>query len=157
MMLTYILAAYFLPHVSENINNAEKIRAYLFHKRPRIMLFGAVCFALAWLVMPSVLNLLYHGKYSEAGGAVRIFLLGNAIFLYVAMYGPLFGALKIYKFPQIANIAQVMVSIVLSLFLIPRFGVSGAATATVISYFCLAIFFECYYRFRLRKLLCVSC
>jgi O-antigen/teichoic acid export membrane protein len=153
MVLIYIIPSYFLPHISENIGNAEKIKAYLFHKRPRILLLGLVCFALAWVLIPYVLNLLYSDKFNDAVPVIRILIIGCLLFLYTAMYGPLFGALKIYKFQQIASITQVIITIILNFLLIPRFGLKGAAIATVLSYFYLAIAIEGYYRWKLKKLL----
>jgi O-antigen/teichoic acid export membrane protein len=156
MVLIYIIPFYFLPHISENIGNAEKINAYLFSKRPRILLLGLVCFALAWVLMPYVLNLLYSDKFNDAVPVIRILIIGCLLFLYTAMYGPIFGALKIYKFQQIASITQVIITVILNFLLIPRFGLAGAATATVLSFFYLAIAIEGYYRWKLKKLLVQS-
>lgn len=152
-ILTYIASGYFLPHLSENISNPEKIKAYLFHKRPRILLLGACCLALAWVIMPYVLNLLYQDKYAEAGHIVRILIIGSFAFLYTAMYFPLFISLKRYKFIQIVIVIQVILNIILSLILIPRYKMFGAAIATVFSYFYLAIIFEYYYRIKLKKII----
>ncbi len=152
-ILTYIASGYFLPHISENIDNVKKIKAYLYHKRPRILLLGAAGLALAWVIMPSVLNLLYPGKYEGIGLVIRILLIGNIAFLYTAMYYPLFVALKAYKFIQITNVTQVIINIVLSLILINRNGLIGAAIATVLSYIYLAVVTEWYYKLKLKKLL----
>ena len=152
MVLIYIIPSYFLPHISAYIGNPEKIRAYLFHKRPRVLLLGTACFALAWVIIPYVLSLLYSDKYIGAGPIIRILLIACVVFLHTAMYGPLFGALKIYKFQQIVAVSHLIVNMILSLLLIPRFGLTGAAIATVLSYFYLAIVFEYYYRKKLKKL-----
>ena len=151
-ILTYIASGYFLPHLSEHANNTQKIKAYLYHKRPRILLLGAVFLALAWLVAPSALNLLYPGKYTDAGLVIRILIIGSFAFLYTAMYFPLFTALKKYKFIQIIILTQVILNFAMSILLIPRYNISGAAIATAISYFYLAIGFEYYYRTKLKQI-----
>ncbi|MBN2590592.1 MAG: polysaccharide biosynthesis C-terminal domain-containing protein [Sedimentisphaerales bacterium] len=152
-ILTYIASGYFLPHLSEHANNTEKIKAYLYHKRPRILVLGAGCLALAWVIAPYFLNLLYPGKYPGAGLVIRILIIGSFAFLYTAMYFPLFTALKKYKFIQIIIVTQVILNIILSILLIPRYTLSGAAIATAISYFYLAFGFEYYYRIKLKKLI----
>jgi O-antigen/teichoic acid export membrane protein len=152
-ILIYITSGYFLPHISENIDNPQKINVYLFHKRPRILLLGIICLAIAWVIMPSILNLLYPNKYADAGLVIRILIIGSAAFLYTAMYYPLFVAMKMYKFIQIATVTQVILNIALSLLFIPRYGLSGAAIATVFSYIYLAIVTEGYYRLKLMTVL----
>lgn len=152
-ILAYIASGYFLPHLSEHAKNTEKIKAYLFHKRPRILLLGASCLAFAWVVAPSVLNLLYPGKYPDAGLVIRILIIGSFAFLYTAMYFPLFTALKKYKFIQIIIVTQVILNFAMSLLLIPRYNISGAAIATVVSYIYLAIAMEFYYQLKVRKML----
>jgi O-antigen/teichoic acid export membrane protein len=153
LVLSYIVPAYFLPHISEHAANPDKLNAYLYVKRPRVLLLGAICLVIAWIAIPYVLRFFYGDKFDDAVAIARILFLGNAFVLYIAMYGPLLNALKIYKFLQAANITQVIINIVLSLLLIPRYGLTGAAIATVLSYLYLAIAIECYYRLRLKKLL----
>jgi O-antigen/teichoic acid export membrane protein len=153
MVLIYIFPSYFLPHISENINNPEKVSAYLAHKRPRILVMGLAGLIVAWVLIPYVLNILYANKFMAAVPVTRILLIGCWAFLYTAMYGPLFGAMKIYKFPQIATTAQMALTIGLNLLLIPRFGLTGAAISTVSAYIFLALEFECYYRWKMAKVL----
>ena len=149
VVLMCIIPSYFLPYISENIKKPEKIHAYLFKKRPRIVAMGVLGYAVVWLAMPYVLNLMYDDKFVEAAEVVRILIIGGVMFLFTSMYGPILSALKAYKFQQFANISQLMVNVILSVLLIPRFGVAGAAAATVISYLYLTILIECYYRFKL--------
>ena len=150
-ILIYIASGYFLPHLSENSSNRQKIKAYLFHKRPLILILGAGCLALAWFVIPFALNLFYPDKYIGAGRVVRILIIGSFAFLYTAMYFPLFVALKRYKFIQIIIVTQVVLNIALSLLIIPRYNLSGAAIASTISYLYLTIAMEFYYQFRVRN------
>ncbi len=152
MVLIYIIPSYFLPHISSNIRNPEKIRAYLYNKRPRVLLLGVIGFTIAWLTIPFVLSLLYKGKYSDAVPLVRILLISCVVYLHTAMFGPLFGALKIYKFQQIVALIQLVITLVLNILLIPRFGYTGASISIVLSYVYLAIVYEYYFRKKLKKL-----
>ncbi len=142
-----------MPHISENLNKPEKIKSYIHYKRPKILLFGFGCLAIAWLIIPTFLNLLYHGKYDDAALTIRVLIIGNAVFLYTVMYFPLLGAMKLYKFLQIINITQVIINIILSVLLIPKYNILGAAVAAVISYIYLAIATELYYRHTIKKAL----
>ncbi len=152
-VLIYIASGYFLPHLSENIDNPQKIKAYLFHKRPLILLLGGLCFTLAWVIIPYAIDVVYPGKFIGAGHIVKILILGSFAFLYTAMYFPLFVALKRYKFIQIIILTQLILYFVFSLIMIPHFKLSGAAIATVISYFYLALIFEFYYRITIKKMI----
>jgi O-antigen/teichoic acid export membrane protein len=153
MILSYILATYFLPHISENLDKPEKIKSYLHYKRPKILLLGIGCLAIAWLIIPTFLNILYHGKYDEAVSTIRILIIGSAVFLYTVMYFPILGAMKLYKFLQVINITQVIINIILSVLLIPKYGILGAAIAVVISYIYFAIATELYYRHSIKNIL----
>ena len=48
--LTFILNSYFLPFVSQNIDNKERMRNYLYVKRPKIMLAGTLCMIFIYLI-----------------------------------------------------------------------------------------------------------
>lgn len=153
LVLTYIVPTYFLPMLSEHILEKKKIQAYLYAKRPRVMLLGLGCLVLAWFAIGSIIHIIYSGKYDDAITAARWLIVGNVFVLYIAMYGPLFAALKVYKFPQIANAVQACINILFSLILIPRYSICGAAIATVASYAGLAVILELYFRFRIKKML----
>jgi len=152
-MLVYILSSYFLPFISENINNREKIRIYLSRKRPRIFMLGFAVLIMIFFVAPYFLDLIYQDKYDDSVPVIRILLVAAALFLYAAFYGPLFSALKKFKVSQIFSVVQVAINIILNLVLIPRYGINGAAVATVLAYLLLAVACESYFRLRLKKLL----
>jgi O-antigen/teichoic acid export membrane protein len=153
MALIYPIATYFLPFISENINDAAKIRTYLYYKRPRVFLLGTAGFAAAFFIIPWFINLIYGDKFQNAVPITRILLFGAIAYLYTAFYNPLIAALKKYKFAQIASITQVVLNIVLNLALIPRMGTYGAALATVIAYIYLLLVYEVYFRLKLAKML----
>jgi len=150
VMLTYVLNAYFLPFISEHINNTDKIRAYLFSKRPKILFAGMVGLVLVFLCVPPFFRLFYKDRYQESVLILRILLFGGAIALYNSFYIPLINALKEYRFIQTLNVVHISLKVLLSLALIPAFGLKGAAIATVGSYLCKAVTIEVWFRLRLR-------
>ncbi|MFA6186035.1 MAG: polysaccharide biosynthesis C-terminal domain-containing protein [Phycisphaerae bacterium] len=151
MALTYIIPAYFLPHISETIGNIESIKSYLYHKRPRILLLGAAGLAVAYFATPFVLRLFYKEKFVDCTPAIRILLIGAAAFLYSSFFATLFTASKEYKFIQAAGVSQVVVNMILNFALIPSIGMYGAAIATSASFIYLAIISELFFRWKLQK------
>ena len=142
--LTFILNSYFLPFVNQNIDNKEKIRNYLYVKRPKIMSTGVFCIILLYFIVPKFFNWMY-GDYTESATILKILLIGNIIALYNVFYTPILNSLKKYKFYQLSNIAHIIINILLNVILIPIIGASGAAVATVIAYFCKTVIFELYF------------
>jgi O-antigen/teichoic acid export membrane protein len=151
--LTFVLNTYFLPFVSEHIENKVKMKEYLFKKRPKIFLLGTVAVGLLFLVSPYIFKFVYGDAFQNSVTVLRILLVGSVFVLYIVFYVPLLNSLKKYKFVQVMHVLQIIVKLVLSIILIPRFGLSGAAIATVIAYFCKTVFYELYFRMRLRALL----
>jgi len=151
MMLTFILNGYFLPFISEHINNSDKMRAYLYSKRPKIFLLGLAAIIALFFAAPYAFGFVYRDAYRGSIGVLSILLFGNVIILYNTFYIPILNALKKYKFAQTTNVAHIIIKLVLSVMLIPPFGLKGAAIATVVSYFFKAVIMEVYFRMRLRK------
>ncbi len=151
VMMIYVLGNYFLPFITEHIEDSEKIRNYLSRKRPKILLLGFIAIGLFFVISPYVFRLVYENAYQSSVNFLRILLIGSLIVMYNIFYIPIVNALKEYKFSQTINVIQIIIKVILSVILIPRYGLYGAATATVISYFCKAVFYELYFRMRLRK------
>jgi len=153
LSLAFVIYAYFLPFVSQNIGDREKIREYLFRKRPRILLLGLVVIAAFFVTGPSILRAIYVDKYADSFGILRILLIGSVPMLHIILYAPILNALKKYRFAQAINTFQVVLNVILNLLLVPKIGLLGAAIATVIAYFFHAVILETYFRVKLRKLL----
>lgn len=151
--LIYILNSYFLPFISENIGNNFKIREYLFSKRPRIFAFGFVFLAAGFVVCPFFFKIVYPGAYQDSVLLLRILLIGCAFVLYNTFYIPLLNALRLYRFSQTAGVAIMIIKLILNTLLVSKYGFYGAAVGTVISYICMTIIYECYYRFKMKLLL----
>lgn len=151
--LIYILNGYFLPFISENINDTGKIRDYLFRKRPRILLFGVVLLAAAFFGCPYFFKVAYPGTYQESVLVLRILLIGCGFVLYNTFYLPLLNALQLYRFSQTTNVAVMVIKVILDTLLVLKYGFYGAAIGTVISYLCSTIIYECYYRIKMKRML----
>jgi O-antigen/teichoic acid export membrane protein len=151
VMMIYVLSSYFLPFITEHIEDREKIRDYLSRKRPKILLLGFVAIGLLFVAGPYVFRFVYEDAYQSSVDVMRILLIGSLVIMYTTFYIPIINALKEYKFSQGVNVIQIIIKVVLSVILIPKFGLRGAATATVVSYVCKAVFYELYFWMRLRK------
>ncbi len=152
VVLFSVLGAYFLPFISANINNPEKIREYLYSKRPKIFSAAIVALICAYFMLPLGIKAIYGDTYQGSGKIFRILLPAVVFYLYTLFYVPIFNSLKRYKFVQLVNIIQVAANIPLNLILIPRYGMSGAAIATVTTYVIRAVIFEVYFLIKVKKL-----
>jgi len=151
-MLILIIPAYFLPFVSRHIQDRDKIRGYLYKKRPKILVLGLVVIAVIFFVVPAAFKLVYGQSYAGSIAVLRILFAASVVILYVVFYEALLYALKRYKYLQVVNLCQVVLNLALDLILVPRMGMAGAATATAFAYLCRTVTMEIYYRIRLKKL-----
>ncbi|MBN1796643.1 MAG: polysaccharide biosynthesis C-terminal domain-containing protein [Sedimentisphaerales bacterium] len=143
---------YFLPFVSEHLDNKEKIREYLFKKRAKLLLIGLAGLCLAFIALPYFTDF-FGETYKGSATVTRILLIAASMSFYSAFYQPLIMAKRKSRVNQSINIIQVFVNISLDLVLVPHFGILGAAIATSIGYTLQAILFELYYRLVLKKAL----
>jgi O-antigen/teichoic acid export membrane protein len=153
VMLTFILNGYFLPFISEHIHNQVKIKDYLYNKRIKIFLLGLGLVVVLFVTAPYIFGFIYKDSYKSSVDVFGILLFGNIIILYNTFYLPILNALKKYKFAQASNVVHIVVKVLLSVALIPTFGLKGAAVATVVSYLFKGIIYEVYFRLRLKGLL----
>ncbi len=151
MVLLSSIGAYFLPFISQHINNPKKVREYLNSKRPKIFAAVIAGIFIVFLAAPVVLNAIYGETYRQGTVVLRILLLALVMYMYTLFYAPVFNALKEYKFIQMVNVVQVLINVVLNIALIPVLGMYGAAVATVIAYICQAVAFELYFRLKLKR------
>lgn len=147
------LIPYFLPFISQHIDNPIKVREYLSAKRMRILAAGFVIIIIIIAAAPAVSAYFYDDKYKAAVPAIRMLLIGSMIALYNAFYMNIFNALKEYKFFQTTAVIQVIINLGLDILLVPKLGIMGAAVSTTVGYFCCACLFEIYYRVKLAKIL----
>ena len=151
--LIFILNAYFLPFVSQHVQDSSKMKEYLYSKRPKIFILGLGVMGIVFIITPVFFRVAYGGDYPGAESVLRILLIGSILILYNTFYVPVFNAMKSYKFSQTTNIIQVIINVLLNIILIPILGPYGAAVATVAAYLYKTVFYELYFRVRLKKLL----
>lgn len=142
---TLILNVYFLPFVSQNINDKEKMKKYIYIIRYKIMLIGVAGIISIFITVPFIFNIIYGDVYSGSITVLRILLIGVCFHLYMVFYIPLFNSLKRYEFIQTANIIQILINICLNIILVPKIGIVGAAIGTTTAYFIVLILYEWHY------------
>jgi O-antigen/teichoic acid export membrane protein len=148
-----VLHSYFLPFVSQHIDNVEKMRSYLYSKRPKILALGIACITGLFVFAPAVLGLIYGDRFADAVILLRILLVACVLVLYVIFYEPILYARKAYRFTQVVNVVQLVVNFGLDVLLVPHHGLLGAAVATVVAYFARVVIIEAYFRTKVRPLL----
>ena len=145
IMLVGSIKLYFLPFIAEHIENQHKIRNYLYHKRPRIMLLGALGIVALFFSLPSIFTALYGNSYRESALVAQILTIPLIFILYQSFYMPLFETMKKFKFTQSMNVLLVTVNIALDIILVMYVGVLGAAIATAITYILSGVLYEIYF------------
>jgi O-antigen/teichoic acid export membrane protein len=153
-VLTSTIGQYFLPFVSQNINDISKTGDYLCHKKPKILITGMIVIAaMLFFIVPYFIALVYGRQYPGSILIVRITLIAALMNLPVVLYSPVFNAMKAYKFIQTVNILHALGNFILNIILIPIFGMTGAAITVAISYTIRMIAFEWYFRRKLKKMI----
>ncbi len=134
----YFIPAIITTSLFPSIINAKKISEKLYYTRLQrlytLMVWLAIAIALPmtflrdWLV-----TLLYGAAYSEAGKVLMINIwAGVFVFIGVAS-SKWFISEGLQKYLTINTVVGAIVNILLNLFLIPKYGIYGAAIATVMS------------------------
>jgi len=145
-------AWYFIPMVIASslfpaIINAKKQSEELYYARLQklydLMVWMAIVIALPMTFLSDwVVNLLYGSQYSQAGNVLMIHIwAGVFVFLGVAS-GKWFMTenLQIYSFYR--TFAGSILNVILNFILIPKFGINGAAIATLVSQMTAAYLFD---------------
>ncbi len=152
-MLMLIVHVYFLPFVSQHIGNPEKMKSYLFNKRPKILVLGVVGVALLYVMVPPARQALYGNLYADSILPLRILLFGSVLVLYVVFYETILYARRAYRFIQVLNTVQLSVNLGLDILLVPRWGILGAAVGTVAGYLTRTVVMEVYFNLKLKRVL----
>ncbi len=141
---------YFIPMVITSslfpaVINAKKIDSKVYYERLQklydMMVWMAIAIALpTTFISDRVINLLYGANYSEAGSVLKIYIwAGLFTFLGVAssqyLISENFTKISFYR-----TLIGSIVNVTLNFFLIPEFGINGAAFATLLSYFTATFF-----------------
>jgi O-antigen/teichoic acid export membrane protein len=149
--LIFIISTYFLPFISQHIEESTVMRDYLLYKRPKIFVLGVVTIIVLFVLAPHIFKFIYGQIYQDSVAILRILLVASIMALHTAFYGPILYTLKKYRFTHTILIMQLLLNILLSLILVPRLGPRGAAIATVVAYACKTLSFEIYFRLYLKQ------
>jgi O-antigen/teichoic acid export membrane protein len=87
-----------------------------------------------WLAAPSILRFVYGDSFSAAGGTLRILLFASVV---LTAGGITISGLNGFGHPGLSTIARVasaIVTLVALLTLLPRYGIAGAAIASLMGY-----------------------
>jgi O-antigen/teichoic acid export membrane protein len=152
-MAAFLVYSYFLPFVSQHIQDNVKIREYLLVKRPRIILLGLVGVAVCFVIAPYVFRIIYRGAHQDSVTIIRILLVGAVPAFYNIFYDTIFNALKKYRVTQTLTVLQVLLNLILDVILVPLMGIAGAAVAAVVGYASRSVIYEVYYRRYIRRIL----
>jgi len=153
IILISVSKMYFLPSLSQNINDVKKIRNYLYNKRYKIMALGSIILALIMIVLPTIFTTIYGEEYKDSIPVMMTLLISSFFVLYRSFYSTLFEALKRYKFTQLADVFFVTLNILLDIIFVIKFGMVGAAVATAITYIASAVAYEIYFRKYCKKII----
>jgi len=140
------ISTYFFIYVVKNIDNKEVIRKYLYNKRPKILSLWILALVIGFFLAPLFFRLFFDESFSGAATVTQILMIGLIFVGYKSFYGPIFASLERYRFSQMANVAILIINMVLDIILIRAYGYIGAAIATSISYGLLALIYEYYFQ-----------
>jgi len=115
--------------ISEEVYYLRLQKLFSFMARSSIAIAIVMTFLSGWLV-----TIIYGDAYSEAGLVLSVHIWGGVfVFLGVASSN-WFLSENLQRYSLINTTVGAIINILLNLILIPRYGVSGAAVATVIAY-----------------------
>ena len=126
--------------VSEANKNNDNIKLNELYKKSAItqLVIGGLLFMLIWLNIDNIFKLIPHGAiYSQGKWVVFIIGLGNMFDMTTGINQEIVGTSKYYKIDLYFFPVLCIITIGLNMFLIPRYGMTGAALATGITIFLL--------------------
>ena len=132
-VLLQSISSDFYPRLSAVIEDREtSIRLVNEQTETLLMLAGILVLGLIALA-PLALHVLYAGAFAEAAEALRWLLLGNLIMIASWPFGFCLLAQARSRIYLALEISAATVTIVVARLLVPRFGMEGAAIATMVS------------------------
>jgi len=132
-MVPGILHGVFLPALAEAMIDDTR-RAKMAGNMVRVLAFlGAGVAGVGVILTPLVLQLLFGGAYDGAAGALRILLVHAAFLFLAAAYGTALLAWQCDRPYSVLLAIGAVLNVALNFLLIPRFGIEGAAYATLAS------------------------
>lgn len=151
LMIPAIISAVLLPQMALNRKNRELTQSRL------SMIYGTTMLASIGVAIPLMLmadpliRLAFGAEFSAAGGVLFYLMLGVPFLFLANMSGLYFTVFGQERQAFIRNLSGLAVNVALNLFMIPRYGATGAALSTVVSYFMVAIGAELIFWTRFRE------
>lgn len=117
---------YISKYSSTNNNYSNKTLKYT------ILMVCPVSIAL--LVIPSsMIALVFPPSYAAASGALGVLALGMGFFVIITALVGIFQALRLPGIPAIILMFAIVIDVIALIFLVPRYGILGAAASTTIA------------------------
>jgi O-antigen/teichoic acid export membrane protein len=134
LMFAQIFSGVLLPFFSKNIKNIHVIRQVSTYTSKLLLLIGFSAVFLSYSYGIDIMHLLYPEKASEASSNAFIILMFGFIgSVLVLVYGTLLTAALELKYLNLAAFGTLIANLLLNIKLIPLYGASGAAIATMMS------------------------
>jgi len=115
-------------------DNWAEVQDIYFKSSISQFLLGFVAFAVIWFNADDIFELMPNGEQYAAGKYVILFIgIGMLFDLITGVNRQIIEASKVYRFNLFVNIILSVLAIVLNLILIPRYGIIGAAVASMSS------------------------
>lgn len=138
LMIPGIISAVLLPRLALDRKRADLTRQRLSTVYATTMLASIGVAIPIMLTADPVIHIAFGPEF-VAAGRVLFYLMMGVPFLFLAnMSGLYFSVFGKERQAFIRNLSGLCVNILLNLFMIPRFGATGAAISTVVSYFMVA-------------------
>jgi O-antigen/teichoic acid export membrane protein len=134
------LSQVLIPMVSEANKNNDKSKLGELYKKSSItqLIIGGLLFLLIWVNIENIFKLIPHGSvYSQGKWVVFIIGLGYMFDMTTGINQEIIGTSKYYKIDLLFYPILGLIAIGANMFLIPRYGMTGAAIATAFSIFLL--------------------
>ena len=152
---------YFIPVVIANslfpaIINAKKHSDELYYKRIQslydLMVWIAIAIAVPVTFLSDIIiNLFYGGQYNQAGGVLLIHIWAGVFVFLGVTSGKWYLSENLQKLAFLRNFYGMVINVTLNLILIPRYGIKGAALATLFSQITAAYLFD-FFNHKTRKI-----
>ncbi len=137
--LWYIFPSIIIGSVFPAIINAKKNNFELFESRITRLYFFSLCLALGFIIPISVLSgfiikLLYGTAFLPAAGVLKIYVWAGVSVTLATIVNQYLISEKLTRISLYLNLFGMLLNIALNILFIPRYGIYGAAWATLISY-----------------------
>lgn len=134
----YLISAFYLvilPYVSENYakGDMKKVKEVISKNFNIITVFILPITALIGITGPQLLSCFYSKEYYQAGNSLTILSAGTFLLSCFAVLNVVLNGMNCKKLSKSLSLITVIIDVVLLYVLIPRWGLEGAATATLVA------------------------